>query len=172
MADTIPPREGRSVIPSRVWVRQTLMMDVREILAFERLLPGGWGPKEFGEYRERDPALRGLTVADRISRRVLGAVMYSECPKTFFIWRVAVAPGARRHGLGRALVEGVKERAAWHGRETVQALIPDDNASAWGLFYAAGFCVVEGLSRPVGVVHVPDISGPARLMLFDRLAVG
>lgn len=52
---------------------------------------------------------------------------------------LAVAPAARRGGLGRALVEAAMQVAALAGAETVFLEVAQDNAAALALYRAAGF---------------------------------
>ena len=63
------------------------------------------------------------------------------------IWGMYVAPEARGHGTGRALLEAAIARArAWSGVEQVQLAVMTSNAPARALYRAAGF-EVFGLER-------------------------
>lgn len=55
------------------------------------------------------------------------------------ILTLAVAPAARRAGLGRALVEAAAEVAEQRGAEALFLEVAEDNAAALALYRAAGF---------------------------------
>jgi ribosomal protein S18 acetylase RimI-like enzyme len=63
------------------------------------------------------------------------------------IWGMYVAPEARGHGTGRALLDAAIARArAWPGVEQVQLAVMTTNAAAQALYVTAGF-EVFGLER-------------------------
>ncbi len=55
------------------------------------------------------------------------------------ILTLAVAPWARRRGVGAALVDGAAEEAARRGARTLFLEVAKDNAAALALYLAAGF---------------------------------
>jgi ribosomal-protein-alanine N-acetyltransferase len=83
------------------------------------------GPGAFGLIAE-DDAPAGMILA----RAIAGEAE---------ILTIAVAPGARRSGLGRALVEAVCGLAGQSGAQTLFLEVAVDNAAAIGLYTAAGF---------------------------------
>jgi [ribosomal protein S18]-alanine N-acetyltransferase len=72
------------------------------------------------------------------------------------ILTLAVAPDARRQGVGRALVEAAASAAAVSGAQALWLEVAEDNAPAQRLYAAAGFAVVGRrrayYSRPGGAV--------------------
>lgn len=66
---------------------------------------------------------------------------------------IAVAPGARRRGLGRRLLAGLVAEVAAGGAATVFLEVAADNGPARALYRAAGF--VEAGRRP-GYYRLPD----------------
>lgn len=52
---------------------------------------------------------------------------------------IAVAPGARRHGLGRSLLDGWLAAVRARGAAQVFLEVAEDNAAARALYAAAGF---------------------------------
>ena len=66
---------------------------------------------------------------------VLGRALAGEAE----ILTLAVAPGARRSGLGRALVEALAKEAAALGAKALFLEVAADNAAALALYDRAGF---------------------------------
>jgi len=56
--------------------------------------------------------------------------------------RIAVTPGARRSGLGRALLGDLAERVAALGAERMMLEVADTNEPALALYRAAGFAEI------------------------------
>jgi len=84
------------------------------------------------------------------------------------ILTLAVAPGARRQGYGRALVEAAAARALAMGAERLFLEVAEDNAPAQDLYRAAGF--TEAGRRP-GYYARPDGPDAAALLLARNLDV-
>lgn len=66
---------------------------------------------------------------------LLGQVVAGEAE----LLTLAVAPAARRQGLGRALVEGFLAEARARGAETAFLEVAETNAAARSVYAAAGF---------------------------------
>lgn len=58
------------------------------------------------------------------------------------IINLAVAPAARRRGIGRALVASAMSRARWLGAQTMFLEVADDNTAARSLYERQGFVQV------------------------------
>ena len=78
---------------------------------------------------------------------------------------LAVAPQARREGVGRALVEAAAQAAAGRGAATVWLEVAEDNTTAVALYAAAGF---EAAGRRRGYYGRPGGAVDA-LMMRRRL---
>jgi ribosomal protein S18 acetylase RimI-like enzyme len=55
------------------------------------------------------------------------------------LYRLAVAPGRRREGIGRALIEAAEERFRILGGGRVDAMVLDDNEQAHAIWRANGY---------------------------------
>ncbi len=87
----------------------------------------------------------------RVSRTPAGSAMYSVFgaagPGDAHLFGLWVAPGFRRAGVGRALVEAVMAQARAAGKRRLILHVVADNAGARGLYQGAGF-VATGRSVP------------------------
>lgn len=83
-----------------------------------------------------------MLVAERVDELV-GYVVGREVAGTGEILNLAVAPGARRHGLGRRLLEAGVDALAARGAEEIFLEVRESNLGARALYASAGF-------RPVG----------------------
>ena len=82
---------------------------------------------------------------------------------------LAVAPWARRRGVGRALVEECARLARAEGRDRLTLMVTSDNDGALALYRAAGF--VE-TARRRWVIRRRVFRAPGALMLERRLPRG
>lgn len=127
-------------------IRPLLASDLDRVVAIERqAFSDPWPRSAFIELLEQ-PHVRGLAIeADlpspdhRLAGYALGLVAADEAE----ILNLAVAPDARRSGLGRALLDGLlatfrRERVA-----TVHLEVRQSNAGAVRLYQAAGFRAVS-----------------------------
>ncbi|WP_433307293.1 GNAT family N-acetyltransferase [Actinoplanes sp. CA-030573] len=55
------------------------------------------------------------------------------------LYRLAVAPGRRRQGIGRLLIDAAEERFRVFGGTRADAMVLDDNTSAHGVWSAGGY---------------------------------
>jgi ribosomal protein S18 acetylase RimI-like enzyme len=76
-------------------------------------------------------------------------VIDSEDPALAHLYAMWVAPGARRTGVGRALVDAVVAWATARGAERLMTSVTEGNAAAAALYAAAGFCDT-GRREPLG----------------------
>jgi ribosomal protein S18 acetylase RimI-like enzyme len=88
-----------------------------------------------------------LAAFDR-TRRVGGAVvivddpqidLLRDCPSCALLWDVRVAPDARRHGVGSALLEAAEQRARERGARSLRVETQDVNVPACRFYHAHGF---------------------------------
>jgi ribosomal-protein-alanine N-acetyltransferase len=122
-------------------IRQAVPRDARAIAALERrCFSDPWSEESF-----REAITAGWTcvlVAERVGELV-GYVVGREVAGTGEILNLAVAPGARRHGLGRQLLEAGVDALAARGAEEIFLEVRESNLGARALYASAGF-------RPVG----------------------
>lgn len=69
----------------------------------------------------------------------LEGLLFEGTPRIGYIYFVAVDPGHRRRGEGRALVRASLEAFRTHGTARVFAAVPRDNKTSKDLFDALGF---------------------------------
>ena len=88
-----------------------------------------------------------LAAFDR-TRRVGGAAvivddpqidLLRDCPACALLWDVRVAPDARRHGVGSALLEAAEQRARERGARSLRVETQDVNVPACLFYHAHGF---------------------------------
>lgn len=114
---------------------------------------------------ERDVAAQGaaaLGAWDEHGRLVgLGVVrlLFDEA----HVMTLAVAPEARRAGLGRALLAGLRAAAVAMGARTLTLEVREGNQAAIRLYASAGLCEVGRRRR-----YYPD-TGEDALLLTERL---
>jgi [ribosomal protein S18]-alanine N-acetyltransferase len=77
---------------------------------------------------------------------------------------LAVAPGARRQGAGRALLAGFEAEARARGAAEAHLEVAEDNAAAQALYTAAGYRVT---GRRPGYFRRPD-GQPVAAVLMAR----
>lgn len=71
-----------------------------------------------------------------------GFVMFDAADSDSEILTLAVAPAARRAGLGRALMQAAMAHAAQDGAEAMTLEVAADNGAALGLYRSLGFAEV------------------------------
>lgn len=93
--------------------------------------PRPWSAAEFADLL----AARGVFVAGDAEGFVLGRVIADEAE----LLTLAVAPGARRAGRGRALLAAFEAEAAARGAVSAFLEVAADNAAARALYAGAGW---------------------------------
>jgi len=73
------------------------------------------------------------------TREIAGYVVALDAADEGEILNLAVAPGGRRHGLGRALVQSILEALTARGVRQVYLEVRESNAPARALYAAHGF---------------------------------
>ena len=99
---------------------------------------GPWSADEIAAVLD-GPGVFGLLAEAAVP---LGMVLCRAVAGEAEILTLAVAPSARRGGVGRALVESAAGLAAQSGAETMFLEVAVDNAAALALYGAAGFVTV------------------------------
>lgn len=119
--------------------------DLARLHALAFVVPRPWSAAEFADLTARADTF--LVGAD--DGFLLGRVIADEAE----LLTLAVAPAARRRGIGAALVGAFLERSAARGATTAFLEVAADNAAAIALYSAAGFART-GLRK--GYFHHPD----------------
>ena len=81
-------------------------------------------------------------VADGDDAKIAGYIVALEAADSGEILNLAVAPGGRRHGLGRALVKQVVETLRGRGVQEIYLEVRESNAPARALYAGHGFKAV------------------------------
>lgn len=92
-------------------------------------------------------------------------------PEVAYVHFVAIAPGRRRQGLGRALYQRFFERVRVLGCREVQSIAPPVNSSLIAFHRQLGFQVVEGGGFSCGIAVCPDYAGPGQHRVLFRRAL-
>lgn len=115
--------------------------DLSDVLAIERAsfsMP--WSRGAFLYEVEQNQVARCWV--GRENGQVVGYICLWEVADELHITNVAVQPEARRHGIGRSLLESVFERARAGGARMVLLEVRPSNVEALGLYESLGFRVV------------------------------
>jgi ribosomal protein S18 acetylase RimI-like enzyme len=148
--------------------------------ALARLIPQWWG--------EKRPTIRRLWVrhfgstsamVERPDGRVIGAgiaFVSQDQPALGVVLAVAVAPGFRRRGVGRAIVAAVEETLAARGVRSVEAVIWSGNRTGVRFFDALGYApIAESMATPlygVPAIENYDGEGEERSVFMRELPAG
>lgn len=79
-----------------------------------------------------------ILVAEGEGGALLGSAMVGDDGHRGWVYYLAVAPAARRAGLGRALMTAAEEWLRARGCPKVQLMVREDNAEALGFYAALG----------------------------------
>jgi ribosomal-protein-alanine N-acetyltransferase len=118
--------------------------DLDALLGLERESFGAdaWSETTLGSELSGAPETRFVVVAEERDVVVGYGVLMVVAPIAD-VQRVAVRPGHRRRGIGRALLAAMLAEAAWRGCDTVLLEVASDNAAARELYAADGFDVIH-----------------------------
>jgi ribosomal-protein-alanine N-acetyltransferase len=94
-----------------------------------------WSTQDFRDCVSSD----ALFLIAETAEGVAGYVVAIDAADEGEILNLAVAPGGRRHGLGRALVQAVLAALGERGAEHVYLEVRESNAPARALYAAHGF---------------------------------
>jgi ribosomal protein S18 acetylase RimI-like enzyme len=132
-----------------VLIRTAVVDDLRPILAF-------WRDAAENESRPADThaALAALHLRDPDAllvavdgNEIVGTVIAGWDGWRCHLYRLAVAPGRRRSGIGRRLVAAAEERFRALGGSRADAMVLDGNTTAHGVWSAGGYRRQEQWSR-------------------------
>lgn len=79
-----------------------------------------------------------ILVAEGEGGALLGSAMVGDDGHRGWVYYLAVAPAARRAGLGRALMTAAEEWLRARGCPKVQLMVREDNAAALGFYETLG----------------------------------
>ncbi|HEX4114080.1 MAG TPA: ribosomal protein S18-alanine N-acetyltransferase [Stellaceae bacterium] len=111
-------------------------------------------------------AIRGASghLAIGAEREIAGFILDLIGPEDAEILTIGVAPGARRHGIARALIANLAKRARQRGARRLLLEVAADNEAAIALYRSIGFILLG--ERP-GYYRLP--SGRADALIFGLL---
>jgi len=72
---------------------------------------------------------------------IIGSVMVGHDGHRGWVYYLAVAPGARRAGIGRALMAAAEDWLLARGVPKIQLMVREDNAEAAAFYAALGYDV-------------------------------
>lgn len=114
--------------------------DLPQVMELERLaFEKPWTPGLFLHELKLSFSRLHLARTSNGSRRLVGYVCWWLVGEEVHILNLAVHPGSRRGGAGRALVQRVLDDAATHRAASVSLEVRRDNEAALGLYGAMGF---------------------------------
>ena len=123
---------------SRFAFAQMVAADLPEVMELERLsFDKPWTPGLF--LHELKLSFSRLHLVRDQTRQLLGYVCWWLVGQEIHILNLAVHPGGRRSGIGRALVQRVLDDAADHRVASVTLEVRHDNAAALALYGSMGF---------------------------------
>jgi len=144
-------------------VRRATPADVARLEELEVVgFPDPW-PADALEREIASPTSLVLIAAPAWGDPPVGYALYRAVADEAELLRLAILPGARRRGHGRALLAAGRRQLAGYGCDTCFLEVRDDNAAAIGLYEAAGF---HRIGRRTGYY------GPGRDALLYAASLG
>jgi ribosomal-protein-alanine N-acetyltransferase len=141
-----------SVVPEGITVRAAAEADLAAIHAIERLSFGDpWSLEGFRDLLEHPRAK--MEVAIGADAEVLGYAVAWYVADESEIANIAVAPAARRNGVGALLLDRILRAAAAFGAKTVFLEVRESNEGARKLYEARDFAIA---GRRVKYYRTPD----------------
>jgi RimJ/RimL family protein N-acetyltransferase len=131
-------------------IRDCRPEDVQPVLELWRQADATPSVTDTGDDLQRavaDPAANVLVA--EVGGRVIGSILGSFDGWRGNVYRLAVHPDHRRHGVARALVAEVEKRLAQQGVQRITALVEKDQPRAMTFWEAAGYPVDERVVRRV-----------------------
>lgn len=138
------------------WIVRQDMPAILEIERASYAFP--WGEAEFLDaLLERG----GIGIVAKAFGRVAGFVVYNAGLRSLEIVNLAVAPELRRRGIGRQLIDLLKDKLAHGGRNELTACVGDDSLDAQLFLRDQGFRATTVLRN-----HFQQHDGDAYLMRY------
>jgi len=135
---SMPDEDGRHVARSAVTVALAMREDLRRVADIEQVsFSDPWSARTFGSLIE-EPRVY-FAVARDGADRVIGYIVAWMVADEAEIANLAVAPEARRGGVGRSLLDAALDTARGHGVHTVYLEVRESNAAARALYARRGF---------------------------------
>jgi ribosomal-protein-alanine N-acetyltransferase len=145
------PRSNESVVPD-CRTRPAVYRDLRAVAAIERaVFPDPWSHGMFAAHLRYGPPEMFL-VAESPDGALLGYALMRAVMDESELLNIAVAPSARRRGVGIALLRAAMATCAAHGAERMLLEVRQSNVAARALYEAHGFAAV---GRRRGYYHSP-----------------
>lgn len=150
--------------------------DVDEVMAVERqAYEMGWPATAFERELTQNPMARYVVLKQPTGEVAGFAGMWLMVDEAHVV-TVAVLPGERRRGYGRALVHGLVELAIEHGMKAATLEVRVSNAAARALYGAYGFYEVGRRKRYYSDNHedavimtTEELQSPAYRTRLERL---
>ena len=129
-------------------IRWMIRRDLQEVLEIERAsFEIAWDEEEFRCWlRQRSV----IGIVAELDSRVVGYMVYELHKNQLKILNLAVHPEARRHGIGRMLVQRLIDKLCLHPRREIVLEVRETNLPAQLFLAACGFRAVTVLKRFFG----------------------
>jgi len=129
----------QAISKSRIDIRWLIRMDMDDVLRIENESFGvnRWSEEEFLACLKQRNCI-GVTIVRDYSE-VLGFMIYELNKQRLIILNMAVEPKSRRKGLGRLVIQRLKDKLHQQRRTSVQTHVTEDNLNAHLFFSACGF---------------------------------
>ena len=147
-----------------VYIRWMIARDLSRVLEIESsAFRDPWPEEEFLQYLRNRNAIGMVAVENSgaPSERIVGYMLYELDVKSLEIANFAVAEDCRRQGVGRALIEKLKNKLTPQRRSAIKTLVREGNLDAQLFFKAMGF-VARGMVK--GAYECTDECGIAMML--------
>lgn len=125
------------------WMAWMIARDLPQVAAIERTLPDPWTDADFlTSLRKRNNI--GMVLRDQ-TFTVYGYVLYALGKATVTVLRLAVRPDLRRTGIGRALVDKLKDKVVQHHRDRLVLDVPEAGLGTQLFLRACGLAATATL---------------------------
>lgn len=122
---------------SQLALKRATPTDLPDVVALERACYGDpWPASAFASLPDND---RVFFAVARVERRLMGYVVAWYVMDEGELANLAVAPGDRRQGIGRTLLDAMLADATSRGTAQVYLEVRDSNAAARQLYASRGF---------------------------------
>ena len=162
---SMPDEDGHRMARAAVTVSLAMREDLRRVADIEQVsFSDPWSARTFGTLIEEP---RVYFAVAREADRVIGYIVAWMVADEAEIANLAVAPEARRGGVGRGLLDAALDTARGHGVRTVYLEVRESNAAARALYARRGFVEIGRrrgyYRRPLedAILLRSEISAPA-----------